>query len=130
MSKELKHILCVDDEPDILDIAMIGLADVGGFQVTGCNDGQEGIERAMMLKPDLILLDMMMPEMDGVQTLAKIKEHAEISGIPVVFMTARAQPGEIEGYIKMGAAAVISKPFNPMTLSQKMMDIWKNLYGE
>lgn len=127
MSKMLNHILCIDDEDDILMVATLCLEEVGGFQVTGCQNGLDGVEKAISLKPDLILIDVMMPNMDGPATLKKIRSHQELDHIPVVFMTARVQPAEIQEYINLGAADVVAKPFNPMTLSTEIQDIWDRL---
>jgi two-component system OmpR family response regulator len=86
------------------------------LSVRGCASGKEGLSAAMEFKPDLILLDVMMPFMDGPTTLAQLREKPRTATIPVIFMTARAQSREIEHYQALGAAGVIAKPFDPMTL--------------
>src|SRR5688572_825845 len=106
------HVLCIDDEDDILTVAKLCLEAVGGFQVTACHSGKEGVEKALEVKPDLILIDVMMPGMDGPATLKLLRTYTELDATPVVFMTARVQPGEIQEYIKLGGAAVVAKPFN------------------
>ena len=124
MSKELNHILCIDDEADILRVAQLCLETMGGYQVTCCNNGNVGIEKAKELKPDIILIDVMMAGMGGPQTLKQLRTFPELDNIPVVFMTARIQPEEVEEYLKLGAAAVIAKPFEPMKISDEIKEIW------
>ena len=129
MPDSLRHILCIDDEPDILEIARLCLETVGDYQVTTCVGGRDGIAQAIQSPPDLILIDVMMPDMDGPTTFRKIKDIATLEKIPVIFMTARVQKSEIDGYLKIGAAAVIAKPFDPMKLSQDIRAIWSSLRG-
>ncbi|HEX2612661.1 MAG TPA: response regulator [Fibrobacteria bacterium] len=121
----LGHILCVDDEEDILQVAKLSLEAVGGFQVSLCRGSGEAVARAESLRPDLILLDVMMPEMDGPATLLKLRENPVTSPVPVAFMTAKAQPAEIRRYLGLGAIGVISKPFDPMTLSAEIRALWE-----
>ena len=124
MESALQHILCIDDEENILEITRMCLEDIGGFQVTTCSSGAEGIKAALEIHPDLILVDMMMPEMDGSETLRQIRIHQELDNIIVVFMTARVQPHEIAEYIEKGAAGVIAKPFDPMGICDELNSIW------
>jgi len=97
---------------------------VGGFRVSLCRGSAAAVETAASLMPDLILLDVMMPEMDGPATLAKLRLGGASAAIPVVFMTAKAQPGEMRRYLELGAIGVISKPFDPMSLSAEIRAIW------
>lgn len=127
MTGTLRHILCIDDEPDILEVVTLCLETVGGFRVTPCANGFDGIEKAMALKPDLMLIDVMMPEIDGPGTLALKKTRADLDNIPVIFMTARIQPSEYAEYKRLGAAGVIAKPFNPITISDEIREIWNAL---
>ncbi|MAF96254.1 MAG: hypothetical protein CMM60_10945 [Rhodospirillaceae bacterium] len=120
----LQRILYVDDEPDIQEVAKMTLEAIGGFTVETCNSGQEAIEKAAGFAPDLILLDVMMPGMDGPSTLQELRKLPKITETPVIFMTAKVQAQEIEEYKKMGAADVITKPFDPMTLSEQVKKIW------
>jgi len=120
----LKKILCIDDEEDITEVAGMALETLGNLEVLKSNSGSSGIEKATNLQPDLILLDVMMPEMDGPATLGKILSNPDIKHIPVIFMTARVQPKEIQEYIDMGAIGVIEKPFDPMSLYQTIKNIW------
>lgn len=124
--KALNSILYVEDEADIREITKIALEDVGGFQVKYCADGKEALESAKSFKPDLLLLDVMMPQMDGPTLLNELRK--QITGydtIPVVFMTAKVQPNEIAQYKSMGALDVISKPFDPMQLANTLRTLWE-----
>jgi CheY-like chemotaxis protein len=114
------RILHVDDEPDIRELVDMSLSLNPDFQVRACSSGPEAIKTAAEWLPDLILLDVMMPGMDGPATLTKLRQNRETSQIPVVFMTARAQAREIEQFIALGAQAVVSKPFDPMTLASEI----------
>ena len=114
------HVLHVDDEPDIRSIVQISLGLDPEFSVTSCGSGEEAIAAAAACQPDIILLDVMMPVMDGPATLAELKKNPSTANIPVVFMTARAQTREIAHLRSLGAAGVIAKPFDPMTLAQSM----------
>jgi CheY-like chemotaxis protein len=114
------RILHVDDEPDIREIVDLSLALNPEFQVRACSSGAEAIEAAARWSPGLILLDVMMPGMDGPTTLTHLRENPQTADIPVLFMTARAQAREVEQFISLGAQGVISKPFDPMTLASEV----------
>jgi two-component system, OmpR family, response regulator len=120
---KIQKILLVDDDPNIQMIAQMGLEDRPEWKVTLASSGMEALEKFALEKPDLVLLDMMMPGMDGVTTLSKIKEQPENSHIPVIFMTAKVQNHEIEKYLTTGVAGIITKPFDPMTLTQDIIKI-------
>lgn len=124
MTPELSRILYVEDDPDIQAIAMMVLETISGFTVQACSSGKEALEKAVAFQPDLILLDVMMPGMDGPETLKGLRNFLELQATPVVFMTAKVQPQEVQGYIALGAVGVIAKPFDPMTLAQELRDIW------
>ena len=111
------RVLHVDDEPDIREVVDISLGLDPRFETRGCASGPEAIAVAAEWPPDLVLLDVMMPGMDGPATLARLRKNANTARIPVVFMTARAQAREIELFRSLGAAGVIPKPFDPMTLA-------------
>lgn len=119
----IQKVLLVDDDPRIRKIAQISLEGVGGWTVSLVASGFEAIEVAKKEKPDVILLDVMMPEMDGPTTLAKIRENAEIASIPVIFFTAKVQKQELDSYLALGAAGIISKPFDPMKLPSEIREI-------
>jgi two-component system OmpR family response regulator len=111
------HVLHVDDEPDIRAIVEMSLQRDPDVTVQGCASGADALKVAREGAPDLILLDVMMPGMDGPTMLGHLRESPITANIPVVFMTARAQTREIEHFRSLGAAGVISKPFDPMTLA-------------
>jgi two-component system OmpR family response regulator len=123
----LSRILLVDDDENIRTIAMLSLED--DFQVEIATSGQAALQQALKNKPDLILLDVMMPGLDGKATFEKLQEIPELAKIPVVFMTAKVQIHEIDFYLKLGAAGVITKPFDPMTLAGDVQNIWAALAG-
>jgi two-component system, OmpR family, response regulator len=120
----LQKILYVDDEKDIQTIARMALEMVGKFTVRACSSGSEAVNAFPEFRPDLVLLDVMMPEMDGPTTLARIRVLAGGEAIPVVFMTAKVQQHEIAYLKNLGALEVIAKPFDPMTLSTAIRTIW------
>ncbi len=129
MTDTLTKILYVEDEPDIQTIARLALETVGGFIVEVCSSGLEALERVGDFDPDLILLDVMMPDMDGPAALRALRELDAHAHIPVIFITAKVQSQEIEEYKAMGAMDVIAKPFDPMTLPQTVKDIWLSNRG-
>ncbi len=114
------RVLHVDDEPDIREVAELALGLDPQITVRGCESGKDAITAAATWAPDLILLDVMMPVMDGPTTLSHLRQSARTSAIPVVFMTARAQPRELELFVSLGAEGVIAKPFDPMTLASSV----------
>lgn len=124
MSDELTHIVYADDEEDILSVATMSLEMVGGLKVTACSGGREAIEAAHRLHPDLIMLDVMMPEMDGPTTLRRIREDPVLADLPVILLTARVRGAEVEEYLAGGADGVIAKPFDPMTLADEVRTVW------
>jgi len=127
----LSHILCIDDEPDILEIVRFALEDVGGYQVSTCEGGKRFFEcQEGQGRPDLILLDVMMPEIDGPETLKRLRADPKFEGVPVIFMTAKAQPAEIDHFLSLGAESVIAKPFDPVTLPSQLEKIWRRTSAE
>jgi len=120
----LEKILVVDDDEDILNLTKMSLESVGGFQVASCLSGQEALGALDEFKPDLVLLDYMMPGMDGAQTLVEIQNIETFKTLPVIFLTAKVQNHEIEEYKKSGVVGVISKPYDPITLSSEVQNIW------
>src|SRR4051794_399418 len=109
------RVLHVDDEPDIREVVEMSLALDPDFMIRGCGSGADALTASDEWPPDLILLDVMMPVMDGPTTLKRLRERPKTAYTPVVFMTARAQAREIEQFVALGAAGVIPKPFDPMT---------------
>ncbi len=126
---ELWRILYVEDEPDIRSVARIALEALGGFVVETASSGKQAIAAAPAFAPDLILLDVMMPGMDGPATLKALRGLPAIAKTPIVFMTAKVQPQEIAGYKSLGAVDVISKPFDPMQLAATIRAIWDRHHG-
>ena len=129
MPKELKRILYVEDESDISTIAVTVLEALGGFVVIACASGRQALDAAPTADPDLILLDVMMPEMDGPTTLKALRQIPQTAHTPVIFMTAKVQASEIEHYKSLGALDVIAKPFDPMTLSAQIGETWQKAGG-
>jgi CheY-like chemotaxis protein len=121
----LKRILYVEDEPDIQMVARIALESVGGFTVKICSSGEEALQEAEEFAPDLVLLDVMMPGMDGPTTLQALRGIPALEDIPAVFMTAKVQPHEVEQFRSYGALDVIAKPFDPMALSGQITTVWQ-----
>ena len=111
------RVLHVDDEPDIREVVELSLGLDPDMTVRSCGSGGDGIAAAATWSPDLILLDVMMPNMDGPTTLTHLRQNPRTANIPVVFMTARAQPRELEHFVSLGAEGVIAKPFDAMTLA-------------
>lgn len=128
MSAEtLSRILYVEDEPDIRAVAKLALEAVGGFTLEICSSGQEALEKAEAFGPQMMLLDVMMPEMDGPTTMRRLREIPALANVPAVFMTAKVQPQEVKEYKALGAVEVIAKPFDPMTLASDINEIWKRI---
>ena len=113
-----RKILYVDDEEDIREVAQMALELDLDMDVRTAASGPAGIEEATRWQPDLILLDVMMPGMDGPTALARLRDQADTASIPVVFITARTQPQDVQRLEAMGVCGIIAKPFDPMSLAQ------------
>ncbi len=124
---ELKKILYVEDEPDIQMVARVALEDVGGFELLICSSGAEALEKAANFVPDLLLLDVMMPEMDGPTTLQELRKITQLSQTPVMFMTAKVEPQEVAYLKSLNSVDVIAKPFDPMRLANNIRESWKKI---
>jgi CheY-like chemotaxis protein len=127
---ELKRIMHIEDDPSIQEVARVALEIVGGFTVMSCSSGAEGLENLEAFAPQLILLDVMMPGMDGPETLARLRRTDFAAKLPVVFMTAKVQSQEIAEYHQLSAAGVIVKPFDPMTLADQIRSIWSQSHDK
>ena len=119
------RILYVEDEADIRTVAKMALEAVGGFEVIECASGKQALAAAPAARADLILLDVMMPGMDGPDTLRALRAMPETAATPVIFMTAKVQAAEIAQYRALGALDVIPKPFDPMQVSDEILRIWR-----
>lgn len=125
MPARLTKVLCADDEEDILAIVQICLEMLPDLEIACCRDGATAIAEAHKFRPDLVVLDVMMPGMDGPTAMCAIKADPLLKDIPVILMTARVQATEIAQYFEMGAAGVIPKPFDPMTLADQILGLWR-----
>jgi two-component system OmpR family response regulator len=123
----LKTVLYVDDEADIRHIAQIALELNGTIKVETAGSGEQALENARKHRPDLVLLDVMMPGIDGPTTLKWMRTDSALARIPVVFITAKALPHEVAGLGELGAVGVIAKPFDPMELENQVQAIWNGL---
>lgn len=117
----------VDDEPDIREIVELSLGLVAGIRIQTCDSGEQALQLLPEIKPDLLLLDVMMPGLDGPSTLQRLRQLPGFESLPVVFMTAKAMPGEVARFRDLGAVAVIAKPFDPMQLGNQVVGIWESL---
>lgn len=124
---KLERIACVEDDLDIRTILEMSLSEVGGFTVELYEDGPSALEALSDVPPQLIMLDMMMPGMNGLEVLKALRERPTYQDTPVVFMTAKAQSHELDTYIEAGAQTVIVKPFDPMTLPDEILKIWDGI---
>jgi len=123
--QELSKILHVEDDLDIQAIAQIALETIGGFEILQCSSGQEALKAAPDFKPDLFLLDVMMPGMTGPETLAALRELPGMADVPAIFMTAKAQRDEVAEFLALGAIEVVVKPFEPMELANEIRAAWE-----
>jgi CheY-like chemotaxis protein len=117
-----KHILLVDDEDDIREVACITLEAVGGWRVSTARSGSEGIAKAISERPDAILLDVMMPGIDGPTTFGRLQAEPSTRGIPVILLTAKAQGADLRYFAELGVAGVLTKPFDPMSLPDRVAE--------
>tara|TARA_Y100001934_G_scaffold276891_1_gene374415 strand:- start:406 stop:996 length:591 start_codon:yes stop_codon:yes gene_type:complete len=122
--RELKKILYTEDDLDIQEVTRMALEVVGDYEIALCSSGREALEKVSQFHPVLILLDVMMPGMDGLGTLEALRTLPDSADTPVVFVTANVQTNEIAQYRQLGAIEVIAKPFNPMTLAQDILQLW------
>ena len=118
-------ILIVDDEEDIRQIARFALSQVGSMKVLEAENGTEGVRIAAEEKPDAILMDVLMPGLDGPATLVELRKNPGTSTIPVIFLTAQSSPSELNKLKSFGAAGVLNKPFDPITLADEVEAVLK-----
>ena len=124
------RILYVDDEDDIREIAQMSLELEPEFEVRSCSSGAAALTDAAAWHPDLILLDVMMPDMDGPETLKRLAASSQTASIPVAFITARTQTHQVERYLAMGAVGVIAKPFDPLALAGEVRKLLPERPGQ
>ena len=124
MRPALRKVLVVEDNPDIRTIVRAALEMMGGFEVRACESGAEALEAVAQFGPQLMLLDVMMPDLDGPGVLGRLRERPDTAALPVVFLTAKAAPSEIQRLRALGALNVLTKPFDPMTLHEQVQAIW------
>jgi CheY-like chemotaxis protein len=115
-----KRILIIDDEPDIREVAQMSLETVSGWQILTAGSGDEGIAKAKQEQPDAILLDAMMPSMDGPATFQKLQADPSTKQIPVIMFTAKVQQADRKRFADMGVKDIIAKPFDPMKLGSQI----------
>lgn len=124
-ARHLQRVLYIEDDEDIQAIVQVALEHVGGLTLHTCSGGREALEALPAFGPDLVLLDVMMPGMDGPTTLRALRELPGCAALPAVFITARAQPSDIAHYQGMGVLGVIVKPFLAARLAQQLRDMWQ-----
>ena len=125
----LKRVMCVEDDADIRTILNFSLSRVGGYEVLLCPSGQHALDQVEAFQPQLVLLDVMMPVLDGPQTLQRLRQLDCMKGVPVIFLTAKAMQGEIEALLVHGATGIIVKPFDPMQLPKDLVMYWEHGRG-
>ncbi len=125
----LERILYVEDEEMLRTVTNMALTRIGKFTVELCDSGTKAVDLAKTFKPHLIMLDVMMPVMDGPATLRALQDDPETCDIPVVFITAKVQPREVEAFRALGVVDVIAKPFEPMGLAGQVRAIWERFHG-
>lgn len=121
---ELRRVLFVEDQPSIFAIIELALVRVGGFEAHGFGSGAEAIAAAPEVQPQLLVLDVMMPDLDGPATLALLRQIDRLAAVPAVFLTAKLEQRQVEWLRSLGAEAVLFKPFDPMTLADQLREIW------
>ena len=121
----LKKILFTDDDPDIRQLIRLCLED-SEFTFELCESGEETLQRIPLFKPDLIILDVLMPGMNGINTYDSIKNNSNLESIPVIFMTATNTEKEIKNLLELGAVDVIIKPFKPFAFAENLLEIWND----
>ena len=126
MAAELQRILLLEDEADIRSIATHALTALGGFKVLACASGQQALAQAESFQPQLLLFDVMLPELDGPATLEALRRLPSLQATPVIFMTTRTQPQDQLYYRQLGALGLIAKPFDALALPQQLRELWSD----
>lgn len=123
--QQLHKIFYVEDDPDIQAVAVMALEAFGDYEVVACSSGHEALVEAQRVRPDFILLDVMMPDMDGPATLQALRQEPGWSDIPVAFMTALGRSEELEKLRALGISGIIAKPFDPTNLADQVRELWE-----
>jgi CheY-like chemotaxis protein len=124
-TRKFQSVLFVDDDPDVREVVQATLGLIAGLQVYTAGSGEQAIDLAYELRTDLVLMDVVMPGLDGPSTLKRMRERAPISDIPVIFLSAKVLPATVAHFLELGAIGVIGKPFDPLTLSDELLSQWK-----
>jgi len=124
MTQALERVMLVEDDNDIRTVAGMALEMVGGLKIQACESGAQALETVAAFAPQLVLLDVMMPGMNGPEVLEALRQRADTATIPVIFLTAKVQEGEVAKLRALGALDVIAKPFDPMTLADTVRALW------
>ncbi|MCU0569803.1 MAG: response regulator [Oculatellaceae cyanobacterium Prado106] len=119
----IKHLLVIDDEPLLQVVVQAALEDIAGWDVGVAGSGEEGVAIALTTPLDAILLDVSMPDMDGIETFQQLQQQPQTREIPVVFLTAKVQPADKVRFAELGIRGVVTKPFDPMTLADEVARI-------
>lgn len=127
MKPPLEKIMLVEDDGDIRTVAAMSLEMVGGLNVLACESGEAALDAIATFGPQLVLLDVMMPGMNGPEVLARMRASPQGAHVPVAFMTAKVQPEEIRALLALGVIDVIAKPFDPMTLPDQVKALWERV---
>jgi CheY-like chemotaxis protein len=125
-----ERVMCVEDDADIRTILDFSLAGMGGFTVSLCESGPQALAQVQAFQPQLVLLDVMMPEMSGPETLIQLRALPVMQGVPIVFLTAKAMQDEVEALLECGATGIIVKPFDPVTLPHDIRIYWEHGRGK
>lgn len=126
----MQRILLADDEPDILEISRIALETLGGYEVVVCESGAEFLRLLPGFQPDLVIIDALMPDMNGLEVLAEMRRMAGFEDVPAVFLTGLVLERDLRDLRASGAVDIITKPFDPMKLPQRIDGIWGAIDGE
>jgi len=119
----VRKFLIIEDEPEIRAILAMSLRQVGGYETVLASDGIEGIERALRESPDIILMDALMPRLDGYAACERIKQDVRLASIPVIFLNAKTDPHDIDRAMNAGACGCVAKPFDPLRLAGQISEI-------
>jgi CheY-like chemotaxis protein len=128
-SRELRHVLCVEDDPHLRQLMGVALEAIGGLQLSLCASGEQALQQVAVLAPDLVLLDVQLPGMDGPAVLQALRADPATQAVPVIFMTGLDDQAALRRLRALGALEVISKPFDPLGLARQLRAIWHGTAG-